>query len=66
MLKTVYYVVTDTCTARFTPREVYYLLREKEIPHDEAANAEGWCELAGVGEEYETDDFIITIREEDI
>ena len=40
-----------------TPRSVYYHLIQHFFNHDTAANAEGWCELASVGEEYEDSDF---------
>lgn len=35
-----------------SPREVYDFLSEF-YSHEICANAEGWCELASVGEEYE-------------
>lgn len=33
--------------------------------HDKAANAQGWCELASVGEIFEDDEFEIEIISED-
>lgn len=39
-----------------SPRGVYEYLSDY-YSHDTAAKAEGWCELASVGEEYEDSEF---------
>jgi hypothetical protein len=44
-------------------REVYDCLIDR-FEHDIAANAEGWVELACVGEWYEEDEFEIEMMEE--
>lgn len=46
-----------------TPREVYEALVD-DYGHDEAANIEGWCELASVGEEYNGDGITVYVYEE--
>lgn len=47
----------------YDSRSVYDLLIAY-FPHDVAAAAEGWTELACVGELYEADDFEIEMMEE--
>lgn len=39
-----------------SPRGVYEFLSDY-YSHDTASKAEGWCELASVGEEYEDSEF---------
>ena len=46
-----------------TLSEVYEFLRAQGVPHRDAANAEGWCELAAIGEEYEDDYAYIVVEE---
>ena len=45
------------------PEEVYDDLVDI-IGHDEAANVEGWCELASIGEEYNGENFTVYVYEE--
>ena len=47
----------------YDSRSVYDLLIDY-FPHDIAADAESWTELACVGEMYEADDFEIEMMEE--
>lgn len=47
----------------YDSRSVYDFLIDY-FNHDAAAEAEGWTELASVGEWYETDDFEIEMMEE--
>ena len=47
----------------YDSRSVYDLLID-HFDHDIAASAEGWTELAGVGEWYEEDGFEIEMMEE--
>lgn len=44
--------------------KVYDMIMELTDNHDEAANASSWCELASIGEIYESDDFTIEIIED--
>ena len=46
----------------YDSRSVYDLLIDY-FDHDTAANAEGWTELACVGDLYEDDEFIIEMME---
>lgn len=46
-----------------SPREVYDDL-VGNIGHDEAANVEGWCELACIGEVYWGDHFQVYVLED--
>lgn len=46
----------------YDSKSVYEHLVE-HVGHDRAANAEGWTELASVGEWYEEDDFEIEMME---
>ena len=41
------------CFCAYSPHDVYHLLMSRGYDHEEAASAEGWCELAAVGETYE-------------
>lgn len=43
---------------------VYDLVKELKDDHMTAANAEGWAELACIGEVYEGDGFTVEIGEE--
>lgn len=45
-------------------RKVYDLVMEITGDHDKAANAEGWCDVAGIDEAYVDADFTIVIIEE--
>jgi len=40
-----------------------YLYYDMEQPHEIAEDAASWCEFATAGEEYDGDDFIITVSE---
>lgn len=46
-----------------TQREVYEDL-EETVGHDEAANVEGWCEIASIGEIYEGNHYKVYILED--
>jgi hypothetical protein len=54
--------VSESCRF-YDSRSVYDRLID-DFEHDIAADAEGWTELACVGEWYETDDFEIEMMEE--
>lgn len=46
-----------------TSRDVYNMLRYHGFSHDDAANAEGWCDFSLYGEWYCEDDFEIECLE---
>lgn len=47
-----------------TPEDVYENIVD-EVGHDEAANVQGWCELASIGEVYEGEHFQVYVMEND-
>lgn len=49
----------------YEPSAVFDYLIQSDIPVEEALNAEGWCELAAIGEYYDGDDFSIEIETEE-
>lgn len=58
-------IVFKTYTAQAVYSCICELLQDSELSeediHLEVANADSWCELACVGETYESDDFCIEI-----
>lgn len=52
------------------PYDIYFSVSDyyNNLPEDEkhyiAAEAQGWCELAAVGDRYEADDFVIEVEED--
>lgn len=53
----------EHCFGEHCEREIYDFLRAQGIDHDEAANAADWCNLAAVGEEYESEYVHIMVEE---
>lgn len=49
----------------YEPAAVFDYLIQSDITAEEALNAEGWCELATIGEYYDGDDFGIQIDTEE-
>ena len=63
--KTHYYVLLANKSAIrcfTTPRDVYDYLCENAIGHDDAADAESWCEIPE-GDHYEHDKFYVVLQE---
>lgn len=66
-------IYTDTrktvyCKKSYDVYEELYFGRFKHLPEDErhniAAEVEGWCDLASIGETFKHDDFILICEEE--
>ena len=67
----IYYAVTPKfCNVTRYAKEgdsyrVYELVFQITQNHDDSANAEGWCDVASVGEVYEHDLFTLEIIEDE-
>lgn len=67
----IYYAITQkwTTVTRYVPERDYKAIYERvwditDGNHYEAANAQGWCEVASIGETYEREQFVIEIIED--
>ena len=70
-MKKIYYAITPTFSTvtRYTEEGKFDLVYDKVMfitgDHNTAEAAAAWCELAGVGETYEHEEFTIKIIEDE-